>query len=416
MGNINNILIVEDEENIALALESIISRGINNSNIQIANNGQQAWEMLMEQAYDLILSDWNMPIKSGDDLLLDVRQDERTRHIPFLMLTARADRDSLITAIQGGVNDYIAKPFEKSDVIDKVRKHLAKADDSDTPSARSVEDIVEEIVQRLKNDIIKFPVMPDVGIKVKELLQNDDTTIEELASVIKSDPTLTSKLISLSNSSLYRGTKLTQTLEEAIARIGLRQTESYVFTLSQRGLFHSNNTLCAEHMNRLWDHSLATGAAARATAAHLGLANPENYFTMGVLHDIGILLLLQLLQTIHNGGHLLEKETIEEILTRLHCQFGASLLKNWGFSEEFVDIAQHHHCVAYLNDNTETVVLIAFADRMAHDMGYGMLQVEDEELLNHPATHHLGLKTEAIIEITNAARCHVDELSSTVGR
>lgn len=73
---------------------------------------------------NVIVSDWNMPRKNGDMLLLEVRSHEKTKNTPFLMLTSRDDKDSLITAMQAGVTDYVIKPFKPVVLLGKMQKLL----------------------------------------------------------------------------------------------------------------------------------------------------------------------------------------------------------------------------------------------------------------------------------------------------
>ncbi|WP_163134477.1 hybrid sensor histidine kinase/response regulator [Agarivorans sp. Alg241-V36] len=76
-----------------------------------AENGAQALNVLKKRNVDLILSDWNMPVMTGIEFLKQVRQSETWRHIPFIMITAEAERDRVSEAIGQGVTDLIIKPF-----------------------------------------------------------------------------------------------------------------------------------------------------------------------------------------------------------------------------------------------------------------------------------------------------------------
>lgn len=117
------ILIAEDEENIALALKAIISKVLPLASINVVKNGREALNTITVTKYQLIISDWNMPVMSGLELLSAIREKKSTMHTPFLMLTARGDKQSVISAAKHGVTEYIAKPFDKQDVIDKVYKY-----------------------------------------------------------------------------------------------------------------------------------------------------------------------------------------------------------------------------------------------------------------------------------------------------
>lgn len=120
------VLVAEDEKNVAMAIKTIVRKHFNCRLVDVAENGQVAWNMIIAGEYDLIIADWNMPRKSGDELLLDVRSNDKTRDIPFLMLTARSDKDSFIKALQAGVSDYLVKPFKSSALIEKLDKLLQK--------------------------------------------------------------------------------------------------------------------------------------------------------------------------------------------------------------------------------------------------------------------------------------------------
>ena len=96
--------------------------------IQTASNGQLAWKMLNKNRYDLIICDWDMPKMTGYQLLKLVRESQLHQHIPFLLLTAATEKKLVLDAVQAGVSDYLAKPFQPKELEYRIIKLLRKVD------------------------------------------------------------------------------------------------------------------------------------------------------------------------------------------------------------------------------------------------------------------------------------------------
>ena len=96
------------------------------TNVEEAADGESALQMLKRHHYEFIICDWDMPKMTGLELLKEVRQDEKLKHLPFLMLTATNQIEKVKTAIEEGVSDYIAKPFQPQVLVDKINSCLAK--------------------------------------------------------------------------------------------------------------------------------------------------------------------------------------------------------------------------------------------------------------------------------------------------
>ncbi|MCL4154911.1 UNVERIFIED_CONTAM: hypothetical protein GTU68_026381 [Idotea baltica] len=104
-----------------------ILRNVGYKNINQAVNGRMAVTDIRdtEIAYDLIICDWNMPGLTGLDVLKKVRDDEKTKDVPFLILTAEAEKEKVNAAIQNGVSDFLLKPFTPGILVEKVKQLLS---------------------------------------------------------------------------------------------------------------------------------------------------------------------------------------------------------------------------------------------------------------------------------------------------
>ncbi|MEL6186853.1 MAG: response regulator [Myxococcota bacterium] len=114
------ILSVDDFSTMRRIVKNLLKQ-LGYYNVEEAENGEAALEMIRENKYELIISDWNMPVKTGIELLRDVRADPALKHIPFLMVTAEAEKDNVLEAMEAGVNNYILKPFTAKVLEDKLR-------------------------------------------------------------------------------------------------------------------------------------------------------------------------------------------------------------------------------------------------------------------------------------------------------
>ena len=111
-----NILIVEDDVNLSTVLADYLRS--KNYTVEQANNGSEAWDLMLIKHYDLVISDIMMPKMNGYELLKLIRQKYEKQ--PVIMLSAKMDRDDIIRAYELGCDDYVTKPFSMDILICKI--------------------------------------------------------------------------------------------------------------------------------------------------------------------------------------------------------------------------------------------------------------------------------------------------------
>ena len=104
------VLVVDDMSTMRRIVKNVLKQ-IGYSDFAEAENGKDALDKLQAQKFDLVVSDWNMPEMSGIDLLRAIRADPELKHLPVLMVTAEAQKENIIEAVQAGVSNYVVKPF-----------------------------------------------------------------------------------------------------------------------------------------------------------------------------------------------------------------------------------------------------------------------------------------------------------------
>ena len=117
----SKILVVDDMSTMRRIVKNILKQlGFNN--LEEAENGQDALTKLHADTYGFVVSDWNMPVMMGIDMLRAIRADEKLKKIPVLMVTAEAQKENLMEAVQAGVSNYVVKPFTAETMQDKINK------------------------------------------------------------------------------------------------------------------------------------------------------------------------------------------------------------------------------------------------------------------------------------------------------
>ena len=105
-----NVLVVDDYKSMVRIVRGLLNQ-LGFFNVDEALDGPTALAMIRAKTYGLVLSDWNMQPMTGLELLKEVRAEERTKALPFVMVTAEAKAENVVAARQAGVNNYVIKPF-----------------------------------------------------------------------------------------------------------------------------------------------------------------------------------------------------------------------------------------------------------------------------------------------------------------
>ncbi|GBD39493.1 MAG: two-component system response regulator [Deltaproteobacteria bacterium] len=119
------ILVVDDFPTMRRIIKNLLKQ-LGYENIEEAEDGIQAYSKLKNNGFEFIVSDWNMPNMDGFELLKKVRSDPQLKDIPFLMVTAEAEKDKVIEAIKAGVSNYIVKPFTAEVLREKMDRIMEK--------------------------------------------------------------------------------------------------------------------------------------------------------------------------------------------------------------------------------------------------------------------------------------------------
>ena len=118
------ILVAEDEQQLSHVLSSAMTAS--GYQVDIANNGQEAVEQAKENAYDVIILDIMMPVKSGLEALKEIRATGNRTYI--MMLTAMGEEDDKVTGLDAGADDYLTKPFSLKELLARLRSRQRRDD------------------------------------------------------------------------------------------------------------------------------------------------------------------------------------------------------------------------------------------------------------------------------------------------
>ena len=113
------ILIVDDYKTMLRIIRNLLKQ-LGFDNVDEATDGSTALARLREKSYGLVISDWNMEPMTGLQLLREVRNDAKLKHIPFVMVTAESKTENVIAAKEVGVTNYIVKPFNAETLKQKL--------------------------------------------------------------------------------------------------------------------------------------------------------------------------------------------------------------------------------------------------------------------------------------------------------
>lgn len=303
--------------------------------------------------------------------------------------------------------------------VQELEARVGNAGNEDVQGASDGSDvnILDQIVFIFKRGEINLPSPPQISLKFKEMVSRG-VNLQEIAYLLKQDAAISSKLISISNSAFYRGVAENNTLEQAVGRLGLTTTKRYVDVITNRTLYFTKNKRLSEVIEKLWEHSLSCAYAAQIICEVLKLNLPEDAFTMGLLHDIGKLVLFQAvgeLQMKKKIGEEIDSEELFNTVDTNHGRFGAALLKQWKFSKESVDIVTYHDHLEEANSISKELLVVHIANLLVKSMGYNLAGETDIDVEGAESARLLKLDAAMIAEVKKRVEMHMDEMKGYFG-
>ncbi|MBI2422462.1 MAG: HDOD domain-containing protein [Candidatus Hydrogenedentes bacterium] len=240
----------------------------------------------------------------------------------------------------------------------------------------------------------KLPVMPEISMKILQMLRDPEMSMTDLATLIRQDPVVALTIMKLANSPVYGGLQEIKDLNAACARLGSKTIANTVQVVANSNLFITGDKRLKNVMRALWRHSVATAHCAFEVAKLLAEPRAESLFLGGLLHDIGKVVLLDIVTGSYSGAIAslrMTPELLDEVVQSFHPLVGLHLAQHWDLPPEFGAIAYAHHEPerAPREDWLPLAHIVSMANAVAKVEGYGMRGKEDILLLSHPSARYL---------------------------
>lgn len=198
----------------------------------------------------------------------------------------------------------------------------------------------ESILSDLANDRLTLPTLPEVAIKVRETVDDDNASISDVAQIIETDAALSARIIQVANSSLYRGLSPADTVQKAVMRMGLNTVKNLATSLVMKQLFQATHPVVDRYLRNAWKQSTDVAALSAMIAKHYTNLESGSALLAGLTHSIG---LSPILVSAESDPELLNNSVALELLLKESAPIvGAGILRKWDFSEALVNVPIEH--------------------------------------------------------------------------
>ena len=199
------------------------------------------------------------------------------------------------------------------------------------------------LVEKINNDTLVLPTLPAIALKVRKAADDPNINLNTMAEVVSQDPSLSARMIKISNSAyLGRAVKVIST-QQAITRIGLRQMKNIVTALAMEQLFVSKNDVVKQYMSQIWSDTIEIVSNSLAVMqiytkeTKKRTLNLESIMLAALVHNIGALPILT--EAERHAAVFANPNFLDLSIEKMSGKLGANILTEWGFEPEFVNIA-----------------------------------------------------------------------------
>lgn len=237
------------------------------------------------------------------------------------------------------------------------------------------------LVEKINNDTLVLPTLPAIALKVRKAADDPEINLNKMADVIGLDPSLSARIIKISNSAYLGRSVKVENLNQAVTRIGLTQIKNIATALAMEQLFVSKNKVVKGFITKIWDRTV--DVVANSLALHQFYVkdtkdkrlNVDSLTLAALMHNIGILPILT------------EAERHEEVFAnpaflnaavqKLSGRIGGAITTEWGFGPEFVTVAENWRNLKVLTDNVSYLDFVRLGAAIA-----GHIDSQKDAILN----------------------------------
>jgi putative nucleotidyltransferase with HDIG domain len=279
------------------------------------------------------------------------------------------------------------------------------------------------ILYKVSGDLSPLPI---TVTEIMKMSQKGDFSAMDLAKVIERDQAMASKILRISNSAYYGFVQKIKTIDHAIVCLGIESVKSLAFTIGSENFLQKELGNYGLERGALFKHSIAAAVVGKMIATKTDACDPDEAYMMGLLHDIGKLMIDQYaseefaeVTQLYNRGEVKFYRAEKEILGYDHAQLGAEVGRRWNFPDALCRAIECHHSPIKAGGDSRSVYVIHFANGIVNTMDIGSATVSKANLKRELGgvfelsnLSKIGLKQNQIMDIRNASIPKIKELFS----
>jgi len=263
------------------------------------------------------------------------------------------------------------------------------------------EEFLEQLQTAIKDNSIVLPTLPEVALRVRDAVEQDDATAQQIAELVATDAALSARLLQVANSPLYGGRVTIDSIQMAITRLGTRMVKTLVVNLAMKQIFQPTTPALEIRLRQLWEESVQVAAISRALAHQIPHLDPEQAMLAGLIHSIGslpVLIMAENFQELTDNG-----ERLDSLLVDLSPIIGRQILETWNFPDTLISVPAHYTDLKY--DSGESADYVDLVQVATLECNTGAAKTTSPaEWAQAPAFAKVGLDPEvSVIEIEGVA-------------
>jgi len=254
-----------------------------------------------------------------------------------------------------------------------------------------------ELLTDLENGTLVLPTLPEVALRVRDVVDEPEATAADLAKIIITDAALSTRLLKVANSPLYRGRIVIDSVQMAVARLGQKIIRSLVTSLVMEQMFQATSRNLDKRLHDLWEHSTDVSAICQILSSSQVNIKADEAMLAGLIHEIGILPIL--MKADEKPELVKNTAALDAVIENIHPRIGAAILKSWKFPEALVTAVAEQQNLSRDSENGPDLADLVQVARLQSYMNTERA-LSNEELAAVPAFKKLGVDTEiSVVEL-----------------